>query len=146
MRRLAITAVHTPSARKPSYWKLVDARGVAKHAGVKEPRPMDPFYMAPMSYRHYRSGIFSLDCTPLGTSKVRDCIKRMALAQSNHYFRGEDPILVLDFLAQFVSEADIVGMSEGQAHIALPYFLQGVDKDHFLSIRGSPKASKEGVT
>lgn len=45
-----------------------------------------------------------------------------------------NPILVLGFLSEFMSEADILRMSEGQAHIALPYILRGVAEVQFLSI------------
>lgn len=44
--------------------------------------------------------------------KVKDCIKRMQLSMRNQYFTGDDPILVLDFLACFVTEADILGIIE----------------------------------
>lgn len=51
---------------------------------------------------------------------MKDCIKRMKLTLRNQTFSGEDPILVLDFLARFVAEADILVMNEGQAYVTLP--------------------------
>lgn len=61
----------------------------------------------------------------------------MQLSLQNQLFSGEDLILMLDLLAQFVAEAYILGMSKGQAYISLPYFLWGLMKDQYHSVRGS---------
>lgn len=113
-----------------------------KHAGLKDLRPTNPLYKALLSYRFYRMENSSLDRMPQETGKVDDCIKRMVLLLRNHYFSGENPIFVLHFLARFVSEADTLGMGEGQAYVVLLYFLRGVAEDPFLSIRGSFRASE----
>lgn len=64
----------------------------------------------------------------------------------NQYFTEEGPILVLDFPARFVVEADILGMSEGQSYVAIPYFLRELAEDQYFSIRGSSRAWERGVT
>lgn len=78
--------------------------------------------------------------------QVKDSIKRMALSYCNQFFTREDPIFVLDFLAGFVAEANILGMNHGQAFVALPYFLRVISEDQFKSIRGSSRLSDGGVT
>ncbi|CAN8076685.1 unnamed protein product [Agarophyton chilense] len=70
----------------------------------------------------------------------------MPLSLRNQLFSREDPILVLDFLARFVAEADILGKNEGQAYIALPYFLRGLAEDKYHSVRVLSLASGGGVT
>lgn len=62
----------------------------------------------------------SFDRTLQETVTFHDCIKRMYLSLKNHYFSGEELIPVLEFLARFVSEASILGISERQASMALP--------------------------
>lgn len=52
--------------------------------------------------------------------------------------------MILDFLARLLAEADILGMSEGQAFVALPYYSRGIAEDQFNSIRGSCRPSEEG--
>lgn len=54
--------------------------------------------------------------------------------------------MVLNFLARFVAEADILGISEGQAVVFLPFALRGLAGHQFNSIRGSSLPSEEGVT
>lgn len=75
-----------------------------------------------------------MDRMPWRTSSVRDCLKWIAISLRYHDFSGEYPILVLKFLAQFMSGAYILEISEGQAYVALPFFLRGVAEDPFLSI------------
>lgn len=53
---------------------------------------------------------------------------------------------MLDFLACFVTEADILGMTEAQAYITLPYVLRGVAEDLLNYVIGSTKASEGGVS
>ncbi|CAN8065807.1 unnamed protein product [Agarophyton chilense] len=107
-----------------------------KHTGLKELKPTNLLFKKLLSYRYYRLEHSSLDRTPCGAGRVKDCIKRMQLSLCNQLFSGEDPRLALDFLARFVAEADILGMNEGQAYIALPYFLRGLAEDQYHSVRG----------
>ncbi|CAN8070210.1 unnamed protein product [Agarophyton chilense] len=93
-----------------------------KHIGLKELKPTNSLFKILLSYRYYRLEDSSLDSTP------------------------RDPILVLHFLARFVAEADILGMNEGQAYIALPYLLRGLAEDQYHSVRGTSRASEGGVT
>lgn len=53
---------------------------------------------------------------------------------------------MLDVLAQFEQEANILEMSEAQAYVVLPYFLSGMGDDQNNSVRGSSRACKEVVT
>lgn len=49
----------------------------------------------------------------------------MELPLKEHNFSGNGPSLVLHFLSRIVKEANIHDMSEAQAFIALPSFLEG---------------------
>lgn len=102
--------------------------------GLKPLKPAKPLYMEFLSYRYYWLEEFSLEMTLRDTSKVKDCVKRMQLSMRNQCFTGDDPILVLNFLARFVAEADVLGMSDAQAYLVLPYILRGVAEDDFISI------------
>lgn len=82
---------------------------------------MNPMYQKLLSYRYYRLDDSSSARTSRGMGKAKDCINHMALVLTKK-FLGDDPILVLDFFAKYGQEADILGMSEAQAYIALPYF------------------------
>ncbi|CAN8069510.1 unnamed protein product [Agarophyton chilense] len=122
-----------------------------KHSGLKELKCTNPLYKKWVSYRYYRLENSSLDRTPRGTGRVKDCIKRMQLSLRNQSFSGEDPILVLYFLARFVAEADILGLTEGQAFIALPYFMKGLAEDQYnssaiLALRDTRQKSGETET
>lgn len=65
------------------------------------------------------------------TSTIRDYLKRKYIAIRNHRFTIEEPIQVLDFLARFVREENIQGMSEDQDLIELTIFLTGFEKSQY---------------
>lgn len=115
-----------------------------RHLGLKELKPTNPLYRKLLSYQYYRLDDSSSGRTSRSTSKVKDCIKRMSLVLPRK-FDGEDAIMVLDFIACFVQESDILGMNEAQAYLALPY-LSGMAENQFNSVRGSSRASEGGVT
>lgn len=77
--------------------------------------PTNLLYKALLSYKYYRLDNSSLDPAPRETVKIHDCIKRLELLLRNQNFSGEDPILMLEFQARFVTEANILGMGVGQA-------------------------------
>lgn len=52
-----------------------------------------------------------------------DQIKRLKTVRSDLKFDGKTPIMVFDFNYRFANEAQMLGMSEAQAFVALPYFL-----------------------
>ena len=103
----------------------------AKYPGLKELSPTNSLYKDALSYRSYRLEDTSQRRTSRETGKVRDYIKRMDIKLKQHHFTGEDPIMVLDFLARFVREANIQEMSEAQAFLALPHFLDGFAKSQY---------------
>ncbi|CAN8062292.1 unnamed protein product [Agarophyton chilense] len=70
----------------------------------------------------------------------------MGLTLRSQDFTDEDSILILDVLARFVQDADILPMDEARAYIALPYSFMGMAEDQHNSVRGSLRASKGGVT
>lgn len=51
-----------------------------------------------------------------------------------HLFNGKDPLRILDFQAEFLPEADIRGMSETQAFIALPSFQTGFGQSLYETV------------
>ena len=80
------------------------------------------------------------------TGKVRDFIKRMDTSLQRHRFSGGDPVLILEFLRRFVQEADILGMSEAQAFLALPKFLDGTAEAHFFAAHDASSGIAGGLT
>lgn len=59
---------------------------------------------------------------------------------------GEDPILILNFITKYFQEAYVLGMSEAQAYISLPYFLSGFAEYKFNSVRETTRALEGGVS
>ena len=70
----------------------------------------------------------------------------MGLTMLPHRFTGEEPILVLDFLRRFFGEAEQLAMSEDQAYIALPFFLEGEAKIHYEAVLDTISEGEGGVT
>ena len=114
--------------------------------GLKELQPTNLLFRSLLSYRTYRLGDLSDPRTPRGNSKIKDRITRLELPMRCHTFDGRDPIHVLDFLARFVREADMLKMSEAQACIAVPYFLRGHAEQQLNAVRGSSSVREGGVT
>jgi len=103
----------------------------ARYPGLKSLQPTNILYKNVCSYRMYRLTDTTTHRSSRGTGKVRDYIKRMEIRLSQHHFSGKDPIMVLDFLSRFVREAEIQEMSEAQALLALPSFLNGFAKSQY---------------
>lgn len=61
------------------------------------------------------------------------------------YFNGEDPIMVLDFLAPFTCEEGIQDMTEAQAFAALPLFLKRFAFSRYDAMVGWCRQRKEGL-
>ena len=92
-----------------------------RHEGLKGLRTSNPLYRKLVSYRHYRLKFTDQERTGRETSKVKDHVRRLELTLKDEAFDGSDPIRVLFFLNAFVTEADVMEMTEAQAFIALPY-------------------------
>ena len=105
----------------------------------------NPLYAELLNYRHYRLKRTSRRRSK-DTAKARHQVKNMGLTLLPHRFTGENPIMVLDFLRRFVSEAEQLAMSEEQAYIALPFFLKGAAKSHFESVMDTTSEGEGGVT
>lgn len=114
------------TATKGAFCALTKDR---RHPGLKPLKPTNPRYRQLLSYRYYWLEDTSLERKPRDTSKVKGCIEWMQLSMRNQYFNVDDPILLLNFLAHFVAKANILGKSEAQAYLALPYFSRGAAKD-----------------
>ena len=78
-----------------------------------------------MSYRSYRLKRALDTRTSSETTVVRLHIKNLTLTLEKHVFDGIDPIRIFEFLSRFVNEADTLKMTEAQAFITLPHFLDG---------------------
>lgn len=79
------------------------------------------------------------------TAQVQDFIRHLQLTMRQKGLCGEGPILILDFLAHFVAEGNIIGISEVQAYVLLPYFLKRMAEDQFNWVRGLSRAFEGGV-
>ena len=62
-------------------------------------------------------------------------IKTLELTFSERKFDGKDPILILDFLARFTEECDILGMTEGQAFMTLRNFLAKTSETQYRALQ-----------
>lgn len=116
-----------------------------KHPGLKELRVTDLKFLRVLSYRTYRLRNTSHRRKSKETGKVKDQIRRMEITLRKQMFSGTDGILVLNFLACFVREANILEMSEAQAYLALPQFLQGFALSQFEAVRDSSAGGDGGV-
>ena len=76
---------------------------------------------------------------------MKDFIKRMGITLNERKFDGSDPILIIDFLVRFVKEANVHKLSEAQAFVTLPYFLNGMAREEFESASNLPSAEEAGV-
>lgn len=111
-----------------------------RHRHLRVLRPSNHLYDVAVDYRYYRLQRRSSSRSGRETGKVKDHVRRMATAASDLRFDGSDPISVLEFLARFVEEADILEMKESQALLALSYFLR---KDALAQFRAAQSSSPE---
>ena len=78
-----------------------------------------------LSYRYCRLRNGKAGVNAAGMIKLRVYIKSLDITMTGHRFDGTDPISVFQFLIYFVTEADKLNMSEGQAYLAIPNYLLG---------------------
>ncbi len=60
-------------------------------------------------------------------------------------FTGDDPIRVFDFLAQYVTQAELLDMTEREAYVSLPNFLWK-RAAHQLSAARAGSTQSEGIS
>lgn len=90
------------------------------YPGIKKLCLTNPLYVGVGSFCRYSLEDVSHYRSLHGTRKVWNNIKRMALKRSGNHYSGEKPIMIFNFLAKFVREANIQGLLEPQSLIALP--------------------------
>ena len=95
------------------------------HRDVKAIKPSNREYRRVLDYRYYRLRNRRQKRDGKATKAVRKFISRLEVTLKDRKFDGVDKIKVLSFLAKYVNEADLLGMSEAQAVLALPTFLKG---------------------
>lgn len=94
----------------------------------------------PIFYQSNRSKKKTDSRYALETTEVRGHLKTITFTMKNHNFDGNNPIKILDFLIRLVNEADILKMSEGQAFVALPKFLDDTADQNFrTNLSGTPR-------
>ena len=106
--------------------------------------PTNYLYERCLNYRYYR--LFRVDL-PEGkrhTSDFKDHKKALRSALKNNMFTGEDPILILKFLAEFTRECDAHGISEPQAYNLIPYFMDKQATDGLQSVTDGTEDQSEG--
>ena len=77
-----------------------------------------------ISYRSYRFSRTKDTISAFETTVVRMHLKKMELTMAKKKFEGNDHIHVFVFLIRFVNESDMLNMSEVQAFIEFPTFLE----------------------
>lgn len=93
-----------------------------RHAGLRAIETVNKRIGKMISYRSYRFMITTNTRSSKVTAKVRVQLKNLSLTFKNQTFDGTDPISILDFLARFVKDPDMLSLSEAQAFIALLIF------------------------
>lgn len=76
-----------------------------------------------MQYRSYWLMFTTESLSSRETADVRVHINNLNLTLKNHMFDGNDPFNIFYFLTLFVSEADMLNISEVQAFVPLPAVL-----------------------
>jgi len=99
-----------------------------------------------MPYQTYRLEDTAQSRSSRTIGKVKDHIKQLDIKLNQQHFSGDDFILILEFLTRFVREANINEMSEAQAYLDLPSFLQGFALSQFESVADTAYADDGGVT
>ena len=102
-----------------------------RQAGLTELRPTDEAFRPAVSYRRYR--LRNIDQhADVNTNAQIGQFSRL-LRHNLETFDGNEPIGILEFLANFKQQCDENGVSEGLAVRLLPKFLGGDAKDTFDS-------------
>ena len=108
---------------------------------LRAERPSDPTFDRLMNYRYYRllkrRATRDADAMIDGQRRIK-ALQRSLEAQAK--FDGKDPILVFPFLTRFTEEADLNGLTEAQALVALPRFLTGDASLSFQTAQSSGHA------
>ena len=95
-----------------------------------------------MNYRYYRllnrRATRDADSTNDGQRRLK-ALQRCL--ESQEKFDGKDPIFVFAFLTRFTEEADLKGLTEAQALVAIPRFLKG---DASLSFQTAQSSGHSG--
>ena len=92
---------------------------------LKAIKPANREFRKLVDYRYYRLRDRRQKRSGKATKLVRRMISKMEVTLKDRKFDGVDKIKVLSFLSRFVREADLLGMSEAQAVLAIPSFLKG---------------------
>lgn len=117
-----------------------------RYSSSKEFRQTNVLYVRDLSYSTYRLDDRFQTRSSQWTSKVRECIKRMAFKMKDHQIKGEGPIMFIDFLAWFVREVYIQKISGTQVFVALPTILTELAKNqHEAGVEMVP-SEKDGVS
>ena len=105
---------------------------------LRAERPSDPTFDRLMNYRYYRLHKRS---AALGTDVMIDGQRRLKALQrsleATSKFDGKDPIMVFAFRTRFTEEADLNGLTEAQALVALPRFLKDEASASFQTAQSS---------
>ena len=117
-----------------------------KYPGLSTLRTGSSLHKSVLDYRYYRLTNRKVRRSAKETYKVKDHLKRLELTMKRRTFDGSDPITVLTFLARLTRECNILGMSEAQAYIALPYFLTGMALTQYEAARNVVTSRQGGVS
>lgn len=108
------------------------------YLGLRSERPSDPTFDRLMDYRYYRlskrRATRNADAMIDGQRRSK-ALQRCLVSESK--FSGQDPILLFAFLTRFTEEADLNGLTEAQALVALPRFLEGSASLDFQTAQSS---------
>ena len=102
---------------------------------LEELNPINLLFKKLLSYRTYRLRNPQTHLSSARRTAVRKIRRdKPPKVKRDNTFKGEDGVLVLDFLAKLVQEFDTQEMNEGQAIRLLPAFLGGIALRQYTSV------------
>ncbi len=117
---------------RPERGSVVARRKGSKLRSLVELQPANTKFERLLNYRYYRIRLRAVLDVKDKISTIR---KNTAYLRYHvkFFFSGEDPILVLEFLATMVEQFDNLLMSEVGAYATLHNFPKGTARDQFIS-------------
>lgn len=84
------------------------------------------------------------DSTDAETFRLRKTLQNLELPFKDRKFYGKDPILIFDFLARLIEEADTLDISEGKLMVLLHYRISGSSRDQYRVAANDSRSVKSG--
>ena len=114
--------------------------------GMKELHPSNPLFKDALSYRRYRLRNVSQETSYELSTEPGKAAAILRPIMKRYVFDGTNPAWILRFLQVFKRQCDNHKFSEGEAFLALPYFLTDHASDAFNASCEFGDTSSGGIT